>query len=190
MPNEDEKAPQAPSEGDLRDRDAASAAGGAAGGEDRRLRDRLEGLIPDLVRKTFYAGLGAVFATEEGVRKLANDFSLPKDVANYLMSSAQGTKDEVLRILGREMHEFFSRLNLHQELAKLLTQVSFEIKTEIRFIPNDQAVDGQLAVKPDIKRKVSLKRQRGEANGTHPGDGDDDDDDGRPSPHDDDPHAD
>jgi uncharacterized Fe-S cluster-containing radical SAM superfamily protein len=145
MPNEDEKRePAPPDEGADRD--------------DRRLRDRLEGLVPDLIRKTFYAGLGAVFSTEEGIRKLANDFSLPKDVAGYLLSSAQGTKDEVLRILGREMHEFFSKLNLHQELAKLLTQVSFEIKTEIRFIPNDQAVDGQLGVKPDIKRKVSLRR--------------------------------
>jgi hypothetical protein len=136
--------------------------------DDRGLRERLEGLVPDLIRKTFYAGLGAVFTTEEGVRKLVNDFSLPKDVAGYLVNSTQGAKDEVMRILGREMHEFFDRLNLSQELAKLLTQLSFEIKTEIRFIPNDQAVDGQLSVKPDIKRKVALKRNKDpkDANGT------------------------
>ncbi len=127
--------------------------------DERGLRDRLEGLVPDIVRKTFYAGLGALFTTEEGIRKLTSDFSLPKDVANYLLSSADGAKDEVLRILGRELHEFFARVNLSQELAKLLTQLSFEIKTEIRFIPNDEAVGG-LAIKPDIKRKVSLKRNK------------------------------
>jgi hypothetical protein len=127
--------------------------------DERGLRDRLEGLVPDIVRKTFYAGLGALFTTEEGIRKLTNDFSLPKDVANYLLSSADGAKDEVLRLLGRELHEFFARVNLSQELAKLLTQLSFEIKTEIRFIPNDEAVGG-LAIKPDVKRKVSLKRSK------------------------------
>ena len=127
--------------------------------DERGLRDRLEGLVPDIVRKTFYAGLGALFTTEEGIRKLTSDFSLPKDVANYLLSSADGAKDEVLRILGRELHEFFARVNLSSELAKLLTQLSFEIKTEIRFIPNDEAVGG-LAIKPDVKRKVSLKRNR------------------------------
>ena len=127
--------------------------------DERGLRDRLEGLVPDIVRKTFYAGLGALFTTEEGIRKLTNDFSLPKDVANYLLSSADGAKDEVLRILGRELHEFFARVNLSQELAKLLTQLSFEIKTEIRFIPNDEAVGG-LGIKPDVKRKVALKRNK------------------------------
>jgi hypothetical protein len=127
--------------------------------DDRSLRERLEGLVPDIVRKTFYAGLGAVFTTEEGIRKLTSDFSLPKDVAGYLLNQADGAKDEVLRIVGREMHEFFERVNLSQELAKVLTQLSFEIKTEIRFIPNDEAVGG-LGVKPDIKRKVGIKRNR------------------------------
>ena len=137
--------------------------------DERGLRDRLEGLVPDIVRKTFYAGLGALFTTEEGIRKLTSDFSLPKDVANYLLSSADGAKDEVLRLLGRELHEFFARVNLSHELAKLLTQVSFEIKTEIRFIPNDEAVGG-LGIKPDVKRKVSLKRAK---DGSAPGEPDD-----------------
>src|SRR5207302_5978390 len=50
-------------------------------GEDKR--GRLEGFIPDIVKRTFYAGLGAVFTTEEGIRKIASDLKLPKDVANY-----------------------------------------------------------------------------------------------------------
>src|SRR5215471_9884442 len=44
-------------------------------------RGRLEGFIPDIVKRTFYAGLGAVFTTEEGIRKIASDLKLPKDVA-------------------------------------------------------------------------------------------------------------
>lgn len=124
---------------------------------ERGVRQRLEGFIPDLVKRTFYAGLGAVFTTEEGIRKLASDFHLPKDVANYLINSAQSTKEELFRIVAREIHDFFQNVNLNQELQKLLTSLSFEIKTEIRFIPNDEAVSG---VKADVKRKVSIKRNR------------------------------
>jgi hypothetical protein len=125
--------------------------------EEKTMRQRLEAFVPDLVKRTFYAGLGAVFTTEEGIRKLANDFSLPKDVANYLINSAQSTKDELFRIMAREMRDFLQGLNLHQELAKLLTTLSFEIKTEIRFIPNDEAV---LGVKPNIKPRVSIKKKK------------------------------
>jgi hypothetical protein len=122
---------------------------------DRSIRQRLEGLVPDLVKRTFYAGLGAVFTTEEGIRKIANEFSLPKDVASYLINSAQGTKDELFRIVAKEMREFLQGLNLHQEIAKLLTMISFEVKTEIRFIPNDE---GMFGVKPQIKPKVAVKK--------------------------------
>jgi uncharacterized Fe-S cluster-containing radical SAM superfamily protein len=130
--------------------------------DEKTMRQRLEALVPDLVKRTFYAGLGAVFTTEEGIRKLATEFSLPKDVANYLIHSAQSTKDELFRIVARELREFLQSLNLHQELAKLLTTLSFEIKTEIRFIPNDEAVGG-LGIKPNVKPRISIKRNRAAA---------------------------
>ena len=126
---------------------------------DKSVRQRLEGLVPDLVKRTFYAGLGAVFTTEEGIRKLATEFSLPKDVASYLINSAQSTKDELFRIVAKEMREFLQGLNLNAEMQKLLTQLSFEIKTEIRFIPNSESVGG---VKPDLKKQVTVKINREE----------------------------
>jgi uncharacterized Fe-S cluster-containing radical SAM superfamily protein len=128
--------------------------------DERSLRKRLEAFVPDLVKKTFYAGLGAVFTTEEGIRKIASEFSLPKDVVNYLVSSAGSTKDELFRIVGRELRQFLESLNISQEVAKLLTTLSFEIKTEIRFIPNDESIGG---VKPQIKPKVTVKKNDPEA---------------------------
>ena len=120
---------------------------------DERLRQKLEGLVPEIVRRTFYAGLGAVFTTEEGVRKLANEFSLPKDVAAYLIQQAGTTKNELFRIVAGELREFLESLNLNEELTRLLTSLSFEIKTEIRFIPND-------AQKPKAKVKSSVAMKR------------------------------
>ena len=91
-------------------------------------------------------------------RKLAAEFSLPKDVVSYLVTNAQSTKDELYRIVARELRGFLEGLNLSQELAKLLTTLSFEIKMEARFIPNDEAVAG---IKPDLKKKVTIKRKDG-----------------------------
>jgi hypothetical protein len=118
------------------------------------LRQRFEGLVPEIIRRTFYAGLGAVFTTEEGMRKMATEFSLPKDVARYLIQGAQSTKDELFRIVAAELRSFLESLNLNEELQHLLTSLSFEIKTEIRFIPNDQKT-----LKPKIKNKVSVHRK-------------------------------
>lgn len=118
------------------------------------IRQRLEHLVPELVKKTFAAGMGAVFSTEEGIRKIAREVSLP-DVVGYVASSADGAKDKVFEIVARETREFLSNLNLTEEIAKILTTLSFEIKTEIRFIPNSERLMGS---EPDVKASVRLKR--------------------------------
>ena len=118
------------------------------------IRSRLEHLVPELVKKTFAAGMGAVFSTEEGIRKMAREVSLP-DVAGYLASLADGAKDKVFEVIARETREFLSNLNLTEEIAKLLTTLSFEIKTEVRFIPNSERFGG---AEPDVKASVRLKR--------------------------------
>ncbi len=117
------------------------------------IRHRLERLVPELVKKTFAAGLGAVFSTEEGIRKIARE-SLP-EVAGYIASSADGAKDKVFDVIARETREFLASLNVSEEIAKILTTLSFEIKTEIRFIPNSERFIG---AEPDVKASVRIKR--------------------------------
>jgi hypothetical protein len=117
------------------------------------LRQRLESLVPELVKKTFAAGMGAVFSTEEGIRKLARE-NLP-EVAGYLAHGADSAKDKVFEVIARETREFLANLNITEEVAKILTTLSFEIKTEIRFIPNSERITG---AEPDVKASVRLKR--------------------------------
>ena len=64
------------------------------------------------MRRTFYAGLGAVFTTEEGIRKLASDFHLPKDITNYLIQQAATSKDELFRVVGKELRGFLETVNV------------------------------------------------------------------------------
>lgn len=118
------------------------------------IRQRLEHLVPELVKKTFAAGMGAVFSTEEGIRKIAREVSLP-DVVGYAASSTGAAKDKVFEIVARETREFLANLNLTEEIAKILTTLSFEIKTEIRFIPNSERLIGS---EPDVKASVKVKR--------------------------------
>jgi hypothetical protein len=120
----------------------------------RAVRQRLEAFVPELVKRTFAAGMGAVFTTEEGIRRLTKDITLPKEAAAYLASTASSTKDEVLRIIAREVRQFLQTVNLSEEIAKMLTTLSFEVKTEIRFIPNDEKYGG---IQPDVKAKVRVK---------------------------------
>ena len=138
--------------------DSATSPNSAADRESDRLsetvRQKLEAMVPELVKKTFAAGLGAVFSTEEGIRKIAKDINIP-DVAGYLSSSADATKDRILEVVARETRQFLEHVNLSEEIAKLLTTLSFEIKTEIRFIPNAERYAG---VEPDVKAAVRLKR--------------------------------
>ncbi len=117
------------------------------------LRQRLEALVPEIVKRTFAAGMGAVFSTEEGLRKLAKD-NLPA-AAGAVAHAADGAKDKVLEVIARETREFLSTLNLTDEIAKILTTLSFEIKTEIRFIPNSERMTG---AEPDVKASVRLKK--------------------------------
>jgi hypothetical protein len=121
------------------------------------IRHRLERLVPELVKKTFTAGLGAVFSTEEGIRKIARE-SLP-EMAGYIASSADGAKDKVFDVVARETREFLANLNVSEEIAKILTTLSFEIKTEIRFIPNS---DRFVGAEPDVKASVRIKRKEDE----------------------------
>ena len=112
-----------------------------------------------------------MFTTEEGIRKIAPDLQLPKDVANYLIQQAAASKDELFRVVGKELRGFLESVNLSGELQKLLTSLSFEIKTEIRFIPNDEGIAG---VKPDIKvGRMSFRRKKDrDKDDKKPGDGD------------------
>jgi len=118
------------------------------------IRQRLEHLVPELVKKTFAAGMGAVFQTEESIRRVAREVNLP-DVVGYVANSADGAKDKVFEVVARETRDFLSNLNLTEEIAKILTTLSFEIKTEIRFIPNSERLTG---AEPDVKASVRLKR--------------------------------
>ncbi len=105
--------------------------------------EREPGLLQELVRKAVQTTISTISTTEEGVRTVVGAVA-EKDLLNHAVASVDATRKEAVAILGREIHSFLENLNVGEELAKILTSVSFEIRTEVRFVPNE---DGTLRAK-------------------------------------------
>ena len=126
-------------------------------GDDRdREQRRLERLIPELIRRVLEVGYEKLTEGPENVRNLVSDLKLPKEALNVLLTQLDETKNGLYRTVAREVRDFLHQTNFAEELAKVLTTLSFEVKTEVRFIPNDQ----RLRATPDIRTKVSVRRDR------------------------------
>lgn len=126
---------------------------GAGALSDEKLR---ETLVAEVVRKAIHVGNEVVDNTEEQVRRILNDVPIPKEVGDRVTHKLDEFKGEMFRIVKQEVHEFLDKVDLGAEMQKLLTSLSFEIVTEIRFIPNEKG--GQPGVKPDVKSGVRLKK--------------------------------
>jgi hypothetical protein len=107
------------------------------------------------VKKALLAGVGALFLTEEGARRLARDWKLPKDVAAYIGQQASGAKDEILRLFGDEIRRFLESESVRREFWKGLAENAIEIHAEIRFRPDK---DG--APRPEVSATAKPKRPR------------------------------
>ncbi len=115
------------------------------------------GFVADAVRKAVMTGLGAVFLTEEGARKLAREWKLPKDIVTYVTSQASGAKDEIVRVVGEEVRKFFESEALRREFLRVLSSMSIELHAEIRLKPAKAGrVEPEVkvtSVKPRMRRK-------------------------------------
>jgi hypothetical protein len=99
--------------------------------------------VPEFVRKVAVAGLGALFMTEEGIRNLAGQMKLPKEVLGHLLAQAEKTKDEVGRIASEEIRRFLQSDKLREEFLKLLSGMTIEISAQVRLVPSKGAAAGE-----------------------------------------------
>jgi hypothetical protein len=127
---------------------------------DRHERDEREGRVEravrEVVRKVLEAGYEKLSGGPENVRDFVREMKLPKEALGLLLAQLDETKTGVYRVVAKEVRDFLEHSNLADELARVLTTLSFEIKTEVRFIPND-ARPGARPV-PDVRSKVNVKR--------------------------------
>lgn len=111
--------------------------------DDSPEREGRAGLVPEFVRKVAVAGLGALFMTEEGIRSLAGQLKLPKEVLGFILTQAEKTKDDLGRVVSEELRRFLQSERLREELIKLVAGTTVEIKAQIRLIPADEKGSGE-----------------------------------------------
>jgi hypothetical protein len=121
------------------------------------------GLLPDFVRKVVERSLDAVLNNDDERSKLVQSL-IPRELVQSVGEHVDAAKREAVAMVGREMQHFLQNLNVGDELRKILTSVSFEIKTEVRFIPNE---DGTLRseVKSSAQPHVGAKAKHASGKG-------------------------
>lgn len=140
-----------------------SAVGGPAGADaarDPKARRTpiIEGVVAEAIRRGIEAGWDRVSRGDHkgALRAVLGELRLPKEAASYIVSQLDDTKSAVLKVVAREVREFLETSRFADELARLLTTLSFEIKTEVRFVPNE---DGR-KLRPKIESKARLRRRK------------------------------
>ncbi len=130
-----------------------SSEGADVGGPRESRRKRLERILPEILKRAIEKGLetgiGTLTNSREALQGVVGKVELPKELAGYVLSQVDETKNAMVRVVAREVREFLEAADLAKELQRALTSLSFEIRTEIRFIPNDAG-----GVTPSVKAKV------------------------------------
>lgn len=119
-----------------------------------RDRRRLERILPLIIKRALETGLGKLAEAPEHARNLAGDLRLPKEILSLILSQFDDAKNGLYRVVAKETRDFLEHTNFAEEFARVLTTLSFEIKTEVRFIPNDS----RLGATPDLRARVRVKK--------------------------------
>jgi len=140
-------------------------------GERKRAFDRA---IPDLlkraVEKAVETGVGRLSDNSDSLRNFVGDMKLPKEVLHYLYQQIDDTKSGLYRVVAKEIRDVLEHTQFADEITKILTKLSFEIKTEIRFIPNDARVTDKPADEDEEDGGERAGKQA-EGSGTSPAHG-------------------
>jgi len=105
--------------------------------------DAARGPIVELMRKVAFAGLGALFMTEEGIRSLAGQLKLPKEALGFILSQAERTKDEVGRVISEEVRRFLRSDKLRADFLQLLSGMKLEVTAHVRLVPDAEHKPGE-----------------------------------------------
>jgi len=149
----------APASGEPATEETTEPGPAGAGEEGREHRRRiLEGAMGDFVRRGIGAGLDRLGKSERGqqLRAALGDLKLPKEIAGYVASQLDDTKNAILKVVAHELRQFLETSHFGDELARILTTLSFEISTTVRFVPN---AEGRIP-RPKISSQTRMRRRK------------------------------
>jgi hypothetical protein len=120
---------------------------------------RAERLVPELIKRLI-EGIDR-FAEGKDMRQRVSELKLPKEALALLLSQLEESKNGLYRALAKELRDFLEQTNFTEELVAALTKLTFEIRTEIRFVPSQTGANE--GITPEVRAKVNVKRDPSKA---------------------------
>jgi len=117
-------------------------------------RRGLERVIPDLVKRLLELGLERLSEGPDSVRRAVSELKMPREALTSVLSQLDDTTAGLYRVVAKEVRDFLGQKSVAEELVRALTALSFENRTEVRFIPND----ARGRPSPHVRSKVSVPR--------------------------------
>ena len=114
-------------------------------------RGPTDGVLSELLKRVVEAGAKNLSA--EPMRQLLAEMKIPKDALLHLLSQhlllqLEESKQNVYRLVARELKVLLERTNLADEIAGALTRLSVDVTMQVRF----SARDGET---PSVRVKIS-----------------------------------
>lgn len=126
--------------------------GDPRGDDTDRERRRLERIIPEIVKRIVEAGYDKLSEGSPNVRSLVSELKLPKEALQPFLAQLEEFKSSVSGAVAGELRNFLQKTTLGEELVRALTGLTLQVKTEVRFVPNDRKA------KPTVRSECKLSR--------------------------------
>lgn len=114
-------------------------------------------IFPETLKKVFMLGAGTIFMTEEAIRAMVGEMRLPRDVAEYLATQGAKSKDELFKLITREVVGALEKINYSSELQNVLDNYNVEIKAEFSFSRKDDKTEKKTV---KVRRTVKPGRKK------------------------------
>jgi hypothetical protein len=118
-------------------------------------RGLADGVLPELLKRLIDAGAKNLSA--EPMRQLLAEMKMPKDALLHLLSQhlliqLEETKENVYRLISRELKDLLERTNVAEEIASALTRLSLDVTMRVRFSPTE-------GEPPSVRLKVTPREE-------------------------------
>lgn len=140
--------------------------------DDDATEEQRRGGVTDFVRRFAAASLGAVVMSEEGIRKVAGQLKLPKEVLGLVLAQADKTKEDIGRVVTEEVRKFLQSDRMRDEFLKMIAGMTIEVRAEVKLVPDrvkDQSPSllpkvtvNELKTKYEVPKKEKKKRDEGD----------------------------
>lgn len=131
--------------GELREVEPRDMADDTHGEDDspprRRERSSDRPLLGTLARKFFNTGADVLSLSEEALRDVIQDAKVPREAVAGLVEQALRSKEELQTQIARETRRQLEKLDIRDEIAKMLADYSLEVTARINFVPRDDDHD-------------------------------------------------